>query len=78
MIRSLIRNPRVIDRNHDKQVFGSRKLRVENFTDIIKIASNHVYKTTFKDLKKLQELKLCIKIQSTAVFLYISKATDFR
>ena len=71
------RNPTVIGNNHDKQVFSSRKLRVENFPGIIKIATIFI-KTTFKDSKKLQGLKLCIKVQSLAVFLYIAKATDFR
>ena len=33
------RNPTVIGNNHDKQVFSSRKLRVENFPGIIKIAT---------------------------------------
>ena len=33
--------------------------------------------TTFKDSKKLKELKIIIKIQATSVFLDVTKVADF-
>ena len=56
-----------------------KRPRVAIFDDIIKIV-NIFIKTIFKESKEVKRIskKLCIKMESTTVFLDVAKFTDFR
>ena len=54
-----------------------RTPRVAIFADIIKVGTIFI-NTIFKELKKIKELKLCIKMQFISVLLDIAKLADFR
>ena len=59
-----------------QNIFILRRPRVVNFADIIQIATVFI-KTTYKDSKKYKRFRNCLKMQSTSVFVNITKVADF-